>query len=279
MATALTARQVAKRLGLSDEEFIARLRLRGLEVLDGSQVLDSTVIRAIVDQSEQRAPSPRFLTACDSCGIQIETATIPSRTTPLYCPDCHAQRRAYSQRDGDASYDYLGAMAAGASATDSHMVTALRDILMRDYAVVDQIFVVHGHHAIKHEIANFLRSIGLQPILLDERPNKGRTILEKLEDYSIAAFALVLLTPDDVGAARAETEFRPRARQNVILELGYFLARLGRNRVCAMYVPPVELPSDVHGLLYIEIDNSGGWKYRLLREFKAAGILVKPDAL
>jgi predicted nucleotide-binding protein len=137
------------------------------------------------------------------------------------------------------------------------------------------VFVVHGHDAVKHSVSHFISLLGLRPVMLDDRPNRGRTIIEKLEDHSNASFAVILLTPDDVGAKRDMATYAPRARQNVILELGYFLAKLGRERVCALYVPGVELPSDVHGLLYVELDTAGGWKYQLQKELADAGLPIQ----
>jgi predicted nucleotide-binding protein len=67
---------------------------------------------------------------------------------------------------------------------------------------------------------------------------------------------------------------QPRARQNVILELGYFLGRLGRSRVCALYVEGLEIPSDYSGVLYVKLDGDGGWRLNLAKELKAAGLPV-----
>jgi predicted nucleotide-binding protein len=77
--------------------------------------------------------------------------------------------------------------------------------------------------------------LSLETIILHEQPNAGQTIIEKVERYAGVAFAVVLLTPDDIGAEKGnESHLRPRARQNVILELGYFLARLGRKHIAAL---------------------------------------------
>ncbi|MCD6153547.1 MAG: nucleotide-binding protein, partial [Syntrophobacterales bacterium] len=110
-----------------------------------------------------------------------------------------------------------------------------------------KIFVVHGrNNEIKEAVARFLEKIGLSPIILHEQPNSGRTIIEKFEQYSNdISYAVVLLTSDDIGGIKDKNpKLQPRARQNVILELGYFMGRLGRSRVCALYDKGVELPSD-----------------------------------
>ena len=104
----------------------------------------------------------------------------------------------------------------------------------------------------------------------------GRTIVEKLEHYANVDFAVVLLTPDDVGSNRASSpaELQPRARQNVILELGFFVGRLGRQHVCALYKGPLDLPSDYLGVGYVAFDDAGGWRLQLAKELRSAGFVV-----
>jgi predicted nucleotide-binding protein len=135
-----------------------------------------------------------------------------------------------------------------------------------------KIFVVHGHGKREHEIARYLEHLKFNPIILHEQANQGRTVIEKFESHSDVGFAVVLLTPDDLGrAAEAPADqMKYRARQNVILELGYFIGRLGRDRVCALMEGEVELPSDIVGVLWEPLDSSGAWKQRLVHELKAA---------
>jgi predicted nucleotide-binding protein len=87
------------------------------------------------------------------------------------------------------------------------------------------------------------------------------------------------LTPDDLGRANGSTDLRARARQNVILELGYFLGRLGRTRVCALHRGGVELPSDFQGVVYIEFDSAGAWRAKLAQEFVEAKLTIKIEGL
>jgi len=138
------------------------------------------------------------------------------------------------------------------------------------------VFIVHGHDiAAKEAVARFLMKLGLKPIILAEEPNRGRTIIEKLEGSSTVGFAVILLTGDDVGAAKADhANLKPRARQNTVLELGYFVAKLGRERVCALYQAGVELPSDYHGVAYVSLDDANGWQLLLAKEIKASGLDV-----
>jgi predicted nucleotide-binding protein len=135
------------------------------------------------------------------------------------------------------------------------------------------IFIVHGHdvHS-RDEVSKFLEKLRLRPIILHEQPNKGRTIIEKFTDNTDVGFAVVLLTADDRGGAQADSvkSQKARARQNVIFELGFFVGKLGRNRVCALYQQGVEIPSDYAGVVYIPLDEAGAWRLALARELRSA---------
>ena len=139
-----------------------------------------------------------------------------------------------------------------------------------------EVFVVHGRdEGAREKVARFLERLDLTPIVLHEQPNEGRTVIEKFEDYTHVGFAVVLLTPDDVGRLQDDVnDFRPRARQNVIFEFGYFVGKLGREYVCALVQGALERPSDYDGVLYIPLDDSDGWKIRLVQELKNAGYNV-----
>lgn len=135
-----------------------------------------------------------------------------------------------------------------------------------------RVFIVHGHdEAVKEATARFLISLGLEPIILHEQASGGKTIVEKLEHFSDVGYAIVLLTPDDEGKAKSSSSNpQDRARQNVVLELGYFMGRLGRNRVCALHRGSIEMPSDFLSVLYVPYDESGGWRLLLAKELKNA---------
>jgi len=136
-----------------------------------------------------------------------------------------------------------------------------------------KIFIVHGHdEASKYAVAHLINQVGLEPLILHEQPNGGKTIIEKLEHHSNVGFAVVLLTPDDIGhQAKHPEQSMPRARQNVIMELGFFMGKISRGKVCALHAENVEIPSDFQGVMYIKMDNAGAWKFRLGQEIKAAG--------
>lgn len=141
----------------------------------------------------------------------------------------------------------------------------------------NSVFLVHGHsESVLQAVARFLEKLELKVTILREQPNEGRTIIEKFIDYSDVGFAVVLLTGDDRGGTKLEPydNQRSRARQNVILELGFFIGKLGRKRACALYEPGVEIPSDYQGVLFIAIDESGAWKLALARELRAAGFEI-----
>jgi predicted nucleotide-binding protein len=137
-------------------------------------------------------------------------------------------------------------------------------------------FVVHGHDdAARETVARFLEKLGVEAIVLHEQATQGRTLVEKLEHYANVDFAVVLLTPDDVGAEAANADqLNPRARQNVVLELGFFVGRLGRSHVCAIHKGPLELPSDYLGVGYVPLDSGGGWRLQLAKELRSAGFEV-----
>jgi predicted nucleotide-binding protein len=140
----------------------------------------------------------------------------------------------------------------------------------------NNVFIIHGHdNGTKEKVARFITKLGLTPIILHEQPNQGNTIIEKFEENADVAYAIALLTPDDVGAEKnCQKNLNPRARQNVIFEFGYFIGRLGRKRVCGILSGDIEIPSDYSGVLYLKLDPADGWKMDLIKEFKAIGIDV-----
>lgn len=148
---------------------------------------------------------------------------------------------------------------------DSHSVREILDRVHKRLGSAPprpQAFIVHGHNeTVKYQLKNYLQNtLGFtEPIILHEQPNLGRTIIEKFEDYAArSSLVFALLTPDDVGtSAGATDDLKRRARQNVIFEMGYFLGMLGRKsgRVILLYQGPLELPSDLAGIIYIDISN------------------------
>jgi predicted nucleotide-binding protein len=146
-----------------------------------------------------------------------------------------------------------------------------------------RVFLVHGQDEdMKSSVARTLMKLKLDPIILHEQPDQGRVIIEKIEAYSDVGFAVVLLSPDDKGEPLAGSlGSRPRARQNVVLELGYFIGKLGRRRTLAIYreTPNFEFPSDYHGVLYKPYDKAGKWEFEIVKELQAVGYSVSADNL
>ncbi len=139
-----------------------------------------------------------------------------------------------------------------------------------------RVFIVHGHSPIKDTVARFIEDLGLWAVILDEQASGGHTIISKFERNSNVGFAVALLTADDVGRQKGRTkELKFRARQNVIFELGYFTAKLSRQKVAALYQEGVELPSDYYGVVYIPLNKSNKWQELLKREIINAGIPVR----
>lgn len=146
-----------------------------------------------------------------------------------------------------------------------------------------EVFIVHGHdEEMKQAAARIVFRLKLNPIILHEQANEGRTLIEKFEKNSDVQFAIVLLSPDDLGyVAKCDpATARHRARQNVVLELGYFVGRLGRSRVFALKRDgDLELPSDLSGIVYTSYDVGGKWQFELARELKAAGYSIDANSI
>lgn len=143
-----------------------------------------------------------------------------------------------------------------------------------------KVFIVHGQNkGVREEVARYVENLDLEAIVLEEKPNEGRTVIEKFEDYSEVGFAIVLLTGDDQGGRKGQSHESQslRARQNVILELGFFLAKIERRHVCALYEKGVELPSNYQGVIWIELDDHEGWKRKLAKELNAAKLPVNME--
>jgi CheY-like chemotaxis protein len=177
-------------------------------------------------------------------------------------------------KDGNARY-----ISRWSSPKFGEFVTIVHDMLgIESRTPSPRVFIVHGHDDnAKFEVKNYLQNVLHlpEPIILHEKPNMGRTLIEKFEELSACTeLAFVILTPDDkpANATDGDSEKR-RARQNVILELGFFLGKLGRHsgRVFLLHRGPVELPSDLSGVVYIDISNgveAAGEQIR--REIEAA---------
>lgn len=142
-----------------------------------------------------------------------------------------------------------------------------------------KVFIVHGRDDLaKYEVGRFIERLGLEAIILHEQANAGMTIIEKIERYTNDAdFALVLYTPCDQGRGYHEAHENPkdRARQNVVFEHGYLMAKLGRENVCALVKGTIETPNDISGVVYVPLDQAGAWQKEIVKELRACGYIVK----
>lgn len=148
----------------------------------------------------------------------------------------------------------------------------------------NKVFIVHGHNEeMKLSVARTLEKLSLNPIILHEQPNFGLTIIEKFTQNSDVSFAVVLLSADDKAYNKndASKSIKFRARQNVIFELGYFIGKLGRNRVLILFDKEndIELPSDYNGVLYVPYDKEGNWKIKLIKELQACGFSADANSV
>lgn len=137
-----------------------------------------------------------------------------------------------------------------------------------------KVFIVYGHDENSElKVANFISTLNLEPVVLSEKANGGKTIIEKLEENSDVGFAVVLYTPDDMVKIDDFEEYK-QPRPNVIFEYGYFMAKLGRDRVALLLKEEIKEHSDILGTAYIKIDENNGWKLQVAKELKAAGYKI-----
>ena len=138
-----------------------------------------------------------------------------------------------------------------------------------------KIFIVHGRDDFaKVATARFVEKIGFSAIILHEQASAGKTIIEKIEEHTNVGFAIVLYTPCDFGGLAGQRKFMPRARQNVVFEHGYLIAKLGRQNVCALVKGDTEMPNDISGIVYIPFDDHGAWQTAVAKEMRKAGCAI-----
>lgn len=151
--------------------------------------------------------------------------------------------------------------------------------------VASKVFVVHGRSVQWREsLARVLTQLGVEHVIVGEESSAGQTLIEKVESHAQkSTFAVALLTGDDVGALTEQLGgpegLESRARQNVILELGFLMGRLGRSKTAILYEDGVSLPSDIQGMVYIKLDSAGAWQYQLARELRKAGFSADANRL
>ena len=145
-----------------------------------------------------------------------------------------------------------------------------------------KVFVVYGHDTqARDQLELLLLRMNIKPVILGNMTPDGKTIIEALIASTDVPYAVVLLTPDDEGhRVGAPDEIKPRARQNVVLEMGMFLSKLGRERVAIKHKGNLELPSDINGLIYIPFNNSiQEAKNKLAASLQKAGFYIDIEHL
>jgi predicted nucleotide-binding protein len=137
----------------------------------------------------------------------------------------------------------------------------------------NEVFIVHGHDKLAlTETARFIEKLGLNPIILHEQANSGKTIIEKIEEYSNVGFGIVLYTPCDKGCKKGEeSNLSNRARQNVVFEHGYLIGKIGRENVCALVKGNIEKPNDISGVVYVPMNSDESWHLKIAKELKSSG--------
>ena len=173
----------------------------------------------------------------------------------------------------DSKITELESLLAKVNLMHSEVETNRTAITIQEAAIAsnDTVFIIHGHDdAMKKAVQLFLTRANLKDIVLHEQPDKNRTVIEKLiEEGNSAAYVIALLSPDDT-----QEDGTVRARQNVVLEIGYFIGRLGREKVRLLRKGEVVIPSDLQGILFENYDNEGAWRIKLLKEMQAAGLPI-----
>ncbi|HRO74811.1 MAG TPA: nucleotide-binding protein [Crocinitomicaceae bacterium] len=142
-----------------------------------------------------------------------------------------------------------------------------------------KIFIVHGRNiSMRDKVSSMLGKLKLDYVILETEYNNGATVIEKfLREAKECKYAVVLFSADDIGKLNSETAItRNRTRQNVILELGYFLAQVGRSNIIILHEAnkEIEKPSDFDGIVYEPFDEFGAWKGKLVKEMKRAKIYI-----
>lgn len=147
----------------------------------------------------------------------------------------------------------------------------------QDTHPMNKVFIVHGHDGeLKEAVARLIEKQNIKAVILSEQANRGHTIIEKIEENSDAQAAICLFTGDDMGKANDEEDLKKRAHQNVIFEAGYFMGKLSRENVILIADTNVEMPSDLHGVIYTDKNN---WKVAVLKELKEMGFNIDPYKL
>lgn len=255
-------------------EYLNQLNLTGTDMYQMNSVLNG--LESDVYGNAQYESADLFLKMILQKGLKLKNETITTTNTPrppidpmgTTMPMPTVTSRMIEVRE--KSLSKLIPVEKSQSVTSSKLQTTQN-------TESNRIFIVHGHDdTSKLELARMIERMGLDAIILHEKPNEGKTLIEKFEAHSKDVnFAFVLITPDDVGG-KDKDHLNKRARQNVILELGFFIAKLGRSRVCCLHKSEVEVPTDYSGVTFLPFKESLKECHEdIIRELKTAGYNLK----
>jgi len=231
---------------------------------------------------EGRANEPRLGIYGYKIQGVVRDKTVNFVLTPSYNPNPNVM---LGNVEASGSLDIKGRLVGTWKSTIGTAGTFVMDRKVKEKTEVEirnAVFIVHGHDEVtKEKVARFVEKLGLTIIILHEQINKGMTVIEKFEDCSKkAGFAIALFTPDDVAYPLGEeNKLKPRARQNVVLEMGYFAGLLGRQKIFVLCKGEVEIPSDILGIVYTQMDEADSWKLSLAKELKGAGYEIDLNKL
>jgi predicted nucleotide-binding protein len=167
------------------------------------------------------------------------------------------------------------------SSIQTHPKPVPATILTKSVSQKVEVFIVHGHdETARVKTARFIEKLGFKPIILHEQASSGKTIIEKIEEFSNVGFGIVLYTPCDIGGKLGdEQKLNPRARQNVIFEHGYLIGKIGRENVCALVKGNIETPNDISGVVYVNMDEAEAWEVKIAKELRNSGYNVDMNKL
>lgn len=141
-----------------------------------------------------------------------------------------------------------------------------------------RVCVIHGQNdALKNAVSDYLQKLGLEPVVLHKQPSGERNIMEKIEILPEVDYAVVLLTDDDFVQTGKSSRGGKALSRNVLFELGYYIGRLGKSRVCALYKGHNKPPRDYEGISCLTISDNQVWRRLLGMELKEAGFEIKTD--
>jgi len=245
-------------INLIKEKFIRPYISGNKFLINGYSLQESDVRRFLVKQSEHNTA---FL-------VEKAYQDLPSNVLMIF----HNKDMLRNEKNAKDITDALLSEAKKFSETNSLKPVPLK-------VENNKVFVVHGRDdLLKTETARFLEQLGLNPIILHEQANGGKTIIEKIEANTDVGFGVVLYTPCDEGRLEGEKSFKARARQNVVFEHGYLIGKLGRNKVAALVKNNVEIPNDISGLVYIQA-NDQTWQFHLAKDLREAGFKIDLNKL